>query len=90
MAQRWAILRQGVLSDAQIEARINASAAPLLSGAADRNFDRWRILNVKSPFTESPYITIATDTYPEQIVALKKFLRHRAAWMDANLARPGV
>ncbi|MBI3869327.1 MAG: CotH kinase family protein [Verrucomicrobia bacterium] len=87
MAQRWAALRQGVLSDAQIEARIDASAAPLLSGPADRNFDRWRILNVKSPFTQAPYITIASATYPEQILALKEFLRARAAWMDANLAR---
>ena len=71
----------------QIEARIDSFAAPLLPGAADRNFDRWKILNVTSPFTQSPYITIATATYPEQIVALKKFLRQRAAWMDANLAR---
>ena len=58
---------------------------PLLSGAAERNLDCWKILNVKSPFTESPYITIATSTYPEQIAALKTFLRERAAWMDQNL-----
>jgi hypothetical protein len=87
MARRWATLRHDVLSDAQIAARLDAFAAPLLSGAADRNFDRWKILNVTSPFTQSPYITIATATYPEQIVALKKFLRQRAAWMDSNLNR---
>jgi len=86
MARRWSELRKGVLSDAQIEARIDSFAAPLLSGAVDRNFERWKILNVRSPFTQSPYITIATATYPEQILALKKFLRTRAAWMDANLA----
>jgi hypothetical protein len=83
-ARRWAELRQGVLSDAQIDARVDAFAAPLLSGAVDRNFERWKILNVKHPFTQ-PYITFATATYSEQIVALKKFLRQRAAWMDANL-----
>lgn len=87
MAQRWAALRQDVLSEAQIEARLDAMAAPLLSGPADRNFRRWKILNVKSPFTESKYITVATKTYPEQIAALKRFLRERAAWMDENLAR---
>ena len=87
MARRWSELRKGVLSDMQIEARIDSSAAPLLAGAANRNFDRWKILNVRSPITQSPYITIATATYLEQIVALKKFLRQRAAWMDANLAR---
>jgi hypothetical protein len=85
MAQRWRNLRQGVLSDAQIEARIDTFAAPLLSGAADRNFDRWKILNVQSPFTPSQYITIATATYPEQIIALKRFLSQRAAWMDEHL-----
>jgi hypothetical protein len=30
---------------------------------------------------------LATATYPEQIMALKNFLRQRAAWLDANLAR---
>jgi hypothetical protein len=88
MAQRWTALRKDVLNDAEIEARIDAFAAPLLSGAAARNFERWRILNVERPFRKpDDYITIATATYPEQIVALKKFLRQRAAWMDASLAR---
>jgi CotH kinase protein len=87
MARRWSELRQGVLRDAQIEARIDTFAAPLLSGAADRNFKRWRILNVRSPFTQREYITIATVTYPEQIAALKKFLRQRALWMDAELGQ---
>lgn len=86
MGRRWRTLRQGVLTDEQIAARIDAFAAPLVSGAADRNFDRWRILDVVSPYTPSRYITIATATYPEQIVALKEFLRKRAAWMDAKLS----
>ena len=88
MAERWSTLRKGVLRDAQIDARIDTFAAPLLSGAADRNFDRWKILNVKHPFTMSAYITIATPTYPEQLVALKQFLKERAAWMDAQLHKP--
>jgi len=86
MARRWAALRKDLLRDDQVAARIRAFAGPLLAGAAGRNFDRWRILNVKCPFTESPYITIATATYPEQIVALKEFLQRRAAWMDEKLA----
>jgi hypothetical protein len=85
MDRRWRTLRKGVLSDEEIAARIDSFAAPLLSGAADRNFDRWRILDVVSPFTPSRYITIATATYLEQIDALKEFLRKRAAWMDAHL-----
>jgi hypothetical protein len=87
MAQRWVALRQDVLSDAQIEKRLDAAAAPLLSGPADRNFQRWKILNVKCPFTEAKYITVATKTYPEQIAALKRFFHERAAWMDENLVK---
>ena len=87
MALRWSTLRKGVLRDEQIDARIDTFAAPLLSGPADRNFQRWRILNVRSPFTDRPYITIATATYPEQIAELKKFLRERAAWMDRHLSQ---
>lgn len=85
-ARRWAVLRQGVLSDAQVEARIDSFAGPLLSGAADRNFERWKVLNVKCPFPKpNNYITIATATYPEQIAALKKFFHERGAWMDSHL-----
>jgi hypothetical protein len=85
-ARRWATLRQGVLRNEAIDARLDAFAAPLLAGPADRNFERWKVLNVLHPFTEAPYITFATATYPEQIVALKNFLHERAAWMDGKLA----
>ena len=88
MALRWKELRKGVLRDEQVEARIDSFARPLLAGAADRNFARWKILNVKHPFTGREYITIATDTYPGQIAALKTFLRERAGWMDRALAAP--
>lgn len=88
LAQRWTALRKGVLSDVETEARLDAFAAPMLSGAADRNFQRWKILNVERPFPKpNDYITIATATYLEQIAPLKNFLRQRAAWMDAKLAR---
>jgi hypothetical protein len=87
MAARWLVLRKTVLSDAQIEARIDLFAAPLLAGAADRNFQRWKELNVQRPFKPDGYITIATATYSEQIVALKNFLHQRAAWMDTKLVR---
>ena len=87
MAHRWSELRKGVLRDAQIAARIDTFAAPLLSGAADRNFQRWKVLDVERPFTSGSYITIASKTYPEQIAALKSFLRERAAWLDRALQR---
>ena len=90
MAERWAGLRRDVLSNTRMDARIDAIAAPLLPGAAERNFQRWKILNVKSPFREVKYLTYATKTYPEQIAALKEFLHQRAEWMDARLSpQPG-
>src|SRR5262249_28115578 len=72
MARRWVVLRQDILSDAAIERRLDAFAAPLLPGPADRNFQRWPILGVPRPFTDSKYITVATSTYSEQISALKQ------------------
>ena len=87
MSDRWRALRNGVLRDDEIAARISAYAAPLLSGAATRNFNRWKILDVERPFTSGSYITIASDSYPAQITALKEFFRMRAAWMDGQLAK---
>jgi hypothetical protein len=86
MAERWAGLRRDGLSNPRMDARIDAFAAPLLPGAAERNFQRWKILDVKSPFREVKYITYATKTYPEQIAALKEFLHQRAEWMDGKLS----
>jgi hypothetical protein len=86
MGKRWAALRQGVLSNSQIDARVDSIVQPLLGGAAERNFERWQILSVERPLPKPiDYITIATSTYPEQIAALKRFLHERAAWMDAHL-----
>lgn len=85
MMTRWAALRKTVLRDEAIDARIDTYAGPLLKGPGDRNFDRWKILNIEAPFRTREYKTFATDTYPEQIAALKKFLRDRAAWMDSHL-----
>jgi hypothetical protein len=86
MSSRWAALRDGVLSDTEIEKRIDSFATPLLSGAADRNFERWNVLDAERPFPKpNDYITIRSRTYPDQIAALKKFFRQRSAWIDANL-----
>jgi hypothetical protein len=88
IAQRWWTLRQNLLKDERIQERVDFIAAPLLSGAAERNFQRWKILDVERPFPKpNDYITIPTATYPEQIVALKAFLHDRAAWMDEHLPK---
>jgi len=42
---------------------------------------------VRHPFTGRDYITFATETYPQQIAALKTFLKERAGWMDKGLPK---
>ena len=87
MAARWRVMRQGVLQNAQMDARIDTFAAPLAAGPADRNFARWKNLDDRTPFAMRDYITIATATYHGQITALKQFLHNRAAWMDSQLLK---
>jgi hypothetical protein len=86
MAQRWSTLRKDVLSDAEVDKRIDAFGAPLLAGAAERNFTRWGTLDKARPLPRPvDYITIKSDSYPEQVDALKRFLHDRGAWMDKAL-----
>jgi CotH kinase protein/Chitobiase/beta-hexosaminidase C-terminal domain len=82
VAARWQHLRATDLSDAAIDARIDANAAPL-TAAARRNFttypilDQARLVNwVRTP---------ATETWQEQLDYLKSWIHQRAAWMDTQL-----
>jgi len=86
MAQRWSALRKDVLSDTEVDKRIEAFAAPLLTGAAERNFARWGTLDEARPLSRPiDYVTIKSSTYREQITALTRFLHERGAWMDKEL-----
>lgn len=76
---RWAQLRQGLLSDAQLDARLAALTAPLVN-AADRNFQRWPILTEEKI---GPIVTPTADTWPGQVQAMRDWMSGRMAWLDS-------
>ena len=55
--------------------------AELLGKAADRNFEKWPILNKKV----WPNV-VATGSYKGELDYLKEFYTSRLLWMDAALA----
>lgn len=80
LAERWRELRGGILSNDALNARIDALAAPLVSGAA-RNFERWPNLGTQTIFA---FDTPVTNTWEEQITYLREWLMERVAWLDTQ------
>jgi hypothetical protein len=78
---RWQELRQTLLSDAAIAARIAELAAPLAAAAA-RDFERWPPDEVSfAPgFLEGP----EDSTWQGQLEALESWLVARSAWLDTQ------
>jgi hypothetical protein len=82
-ADRWGELRARGLAES-LYRDIDRWAAELRrSGAAGRNFDRWRILGVVQPWDAAG----AADrtTYASELRFLKDWLHTRIAWMDAHV-----
>ena len=77
---RWQELRRGVLSDAQLTARVDALAAPLTAAAA-RNFQRYPN-NLRS-WMVGPFITTTTPTWQGQINDMRTWMLQRARWLDS-------
>lgn len=75
---RWQTLRQGVLSNAQLSARITALTGPLTNAAA-RNFQKWPNLNTA---TVGGFGTQVTQTWAQQVQIVQTFLTQRTAWLD--------
>jgi hypothetical protein len=80
---RWTTLRQGMLSNDSLFAKID-SLALYMDLAKDRHFEQWPILNEYTWPNPSP---IPAD-YPEEITALKTWIISRATWLDNNI--PGT
>ena len=55
--------------------------------AADRNFNRWNVLNMAIPPFEPQQIT-AVKTFSGQVDYLKNFLTTRAQWLYDNVDKP--
>lgn len=84
ISARWSELRQGALSDSQLNAMVDSLASPL-SNAAKRNFQKWNNLNTSNV---GGFGTQTTQTWEEQITILKDFLTQRAAWLDQSGWKP--
>src|SRR5690606_10703824 len=77
---RWQELRQGLLSNAQLDARIAALAGPL-TNAAQRNFARWP--NLSEPWIGF-FMTPTAPTWEGQVQAMRQWVFDRAAWLDST------
>jgi CotH kinase protein/Chitobiase/beta-hexosaminidase C-terminal domain len=81
---RWESLRTGILSDAQLSARVTALSAPL-ANAAQRNFTKWPNLNTANV---GGFQTQVSQTWQQQLDILRDWLTKRAAWLDTSGWKP--
>ena len=77
---RYAELRQGVLSDAQIGARMDMLSQGLAAGAA-RNFQKWDNLTTEKI---DVFTTPTVDSWEGQLSAMRTWLIARLAWLDSQ------
>ena len=80
---RWTTLRQGLLSNDSIYAKID-SIAGYIDLAKDRHFEQWPLLGVYTWPNPSPI----PQSYAEEIAAIKSWTETRMTWLDANI--PGT
>lgn len=88
LVTRYRSLRSGLLSDAQLHARVDKVAAPLIN-ASSRDFARWPVggeCAVGGAFGMS--YDPGPPSWPEQIQSLKNWLSARLAWLDAAMVAP--
>jgi hypothetical protein len=78
--KRWQELRQDVLSNASIDARIAALTAPL-EESAERNFQRWPNLNQAQI---EMFYTPTDATWEGQVGFMRDWLLERVAWLDTQ------
>jgi hypothetical protein len=86
---RWKSLRQGLLSQAQIEARINMLAAKLPAASVARDFAKWPVSKPFPPATGGggggfKLVGPTDPTWEGQVKGMHDFLIARLAWMDSQ------
>ncbi len=77
---RYQELRQGVLSDAQIIARM-ATLSQGLAGGAARNFQKWDNLTTERI---DVFTTPTVDSWEGQLTVMRTWLIERLAWLDTQ------
>ncbi len=95
-AARWAELRQSLLSDAELEARVDEVAAPLVN-AGPRDLERWPAEETAdlfggrgggaAPDEEEPAPEDQVPaTWEGELDNMKAWIRQRTGWLDAAYA----
>ena len=79
LAARWAELRAGELSDAALNARIDAAQA-ILGDAIDRNFEVWPIEGINYGSLFYP-----VGSYADEDAHVRAWIAERTAFTDANI-----
>ena len=80
LATRWRELREDVLADAAIVARIQKLTHGL-TNAAQRNFEKWPILTTE---WIRQFETPTADSWEGQVEVMQEWLLGRAAWLDTQ------
>ncbi|GEM_PF-1549016 len=82
LVARWKELRQGQLSDAALDARVDRLTAPLAAAAA-RNFAKWDILTDEM-VPANMFHTSTEDTWEGQVASMRSWMHQRVAWLDTQ------
>jgi CotH protein/chitobiase/beta-hexosaminidase-like protein len=80
VSARWQELRQTLLSEDQLNQRIDALTAPL-QNAAVRDFERWPVADVAQGIFQIP----PDPTWDGQVQVVRDWLGQRLAWLDSQL-----
>ena len=80
VSQRWQALRQTLLSEEQLDRRIDALIAPL-ENAAVRDFERWTVADVSEGIFQIP----PDPTWEGQVQVIREWLGERLSWLDSQL-----
>ncbi len=94
MAARWAELRQGIFSDAELLARVDEVAAPIVQ-AGPRDLERWPVMEGgvfgggfgrRDMDTDAGAGEEIPATWEGHIDAMKQWILLRTAWLDSEYA----
>jgi hypothetical protein len=80
VSTRWQELRQTLLSQEQLDRRVDDLIAPL-AAAAVRDFERWPVSVAAGSFFQIP----ADPTWEGQVQVIRDWLVERSAWLDSQL-----
>jgi hypothetical protein len=78
--ERWRMHRAEALHPDRVSELI-LDIQRQISSAADRNFERWRVLGKYVKANRAPY----SDSFDEEVGKLARWLSQRAAWIDEHI-----